>query len=860
MKTIYLKDYRPANYIATHIDLDFNLNPNDTIVKASTEYTINPDINEHILVLNGEDLILESVAIDDSVLGKDDYKLDDKTLTIENVPESFTLHITTRINPQENTKLEGLYISDGIFCTQCEAEGFRRITYFQDRPDVMCTWTTKLTADKKSYPILLSNGNEDGGDNYTDNQDGTHTAIWNDPFNKPCYLFALVAGDLVGVEQNFKTADDNNVKLKIYTDKGNETRLDYAMDSLVRSMKWDEDVWGRKYEHDVFHIVAVNSFNMGAMENTTLNIFNSRLILADKDVATDTDYANIEAVVGHEYFHNWTGNRITCRDWFQLSLKEGLTVFRDQEFSSDMRSRSVKRIEDVIRLRTHQFKEDASPLAHPVRPEEYVEINNFYTATVYEKGAEVIRMIHTLLGKNDFYRGANIYFNTYDGMATTCNNWVKCMEDASGKDLTQFKLWYKQSGTPTIKLTEKFVDNKYSLIAEQILPITPNQEDKMPMHIPLAIGVIDKDGNKLKPTFVYELKQNEEIIKLGTYDEKPIVSFNREFSAPINVIGLDDMAEKSAIFKYDIDEFNRWQAGQELFYHCVKQALNDNSVDTESVAFNGLIDGIQSVLNSDLENAYKALCITMPSLNDIHQHIGKDIDPELIYQINNELINLIASNCSEQTESAIFSMEKILNGEFKPDAESAGARSLFNACWAHKVNEAINIDELEDIYNTADNMTIKLSALKNILTIDNKNPKLNDFYEQYKNNTNVMDKFFMIQAINHKTTADDIRQLMIHEKFSIKNPNKVRSLIGAFAGNPVAFHNKDGSGYKLLADVVIELNDINPQIGARIVQVFSSWKNYSDTYSNLMKSELERIISLDNISDDIAEMATKMLK
>lgn len=846
MKEIYLKDYKPTNYQASNIELDFNLNPTATKVVAKTKYKINSSEND--LVLNGEDLKLESILIDNKKLDKSQYKLTNKTLIIPNAPDEFELTITTVVNPQENTKLEGLYISSDIFCTQCEAEGFRRITYFQDRPDVMCLWQVSITADKQKYPIMLSNGNEGIDDNYTDNGDGTHTAFWSDPFKKPCYLFALVAGDLVGIEKKFVTQKKKKVKLKIYTNHGNENRLDYAMDSLVRSMKWDEKVWGRTYEHDIFNIVAVDDFNMGAMENTTLNIFNSKLILADNEIATDLDYSRIESVVGHEYFHNWTGNRITCRDWFQLSLKEGLTVFRDQEFSSNERSKPVKRIEDVIELKSRQFKEDASPLAHPVRPEKYVEINNFYTATVYEKGAEVIRMLKTLLGNKNFYKGADIYFEKYDGTATTCDNWIKCMEQASKKDLTQFKLWYCQASTPHINITENYANNKYSITVKQKLA---NSKYK-PMHIPIALGLLDKNGNEIQETNVYELNQWEQTFDLGDYAQKPILSFNRSFSAPINISGLNNIDEKIILFKYDNDTFNRWQSGQELFYECIKNKNNE-------VALMGLTDGIKNILSSEEEHAYIAQCITIPSLDNIYQNIDKNINPHDIYNDYVKLNKLIYKLCKLEIDNTIEKIQKKIQQPFSPDAKSAGLRLLDNICQVHKSTIDFNEKEMQQRFNKANNMTTKLNALK-IMTDNNlDNTSLNNFYIQYKDNTTVMDKYFSVQALSLNIDVSHIKALITKEQFNIKNPNKVRSLIGAFSMNPISFHQINGEGYKLLADVVIKLNTINPQIGSRLVQAFSSYKKFEKQYSDLMEKELNRILSTDNLSDDICEVVSKML-
>ncbi len=844
-----LKDYTSPDFYPKSLYIKFSLTPSHTKVIAKTTYQ-QDGTGEKDLILDGEGIVLESIKINNLELPTNKFTKTDKSLTLHNMQGEFEVEITTSFDPSKNTKLEGLYISDNMFCTQCEAEGFRRITYFQDRPDIMTTYTVEMTANKKEYPILLSNGNRTS---YTET-DTQHTAIWHDPHKKPCYLFALVAGNLVGIEDSFTTMEGREVALKIYTNWGNEKRLDYAMDSLIRSMKWDEDKWGRAYDLDVFHIVAVNDFNMGAMENKSLNIFNSRCILADSDTATDADFTMIEAIVAHEYFHNWTGNRITCRDWFQLSLKEGLTVFRDQEFSADERSRGVQRIQDVRELRTRQFPEDASGLAHPVRPQEVTEINNFYTATIYNKGAEIIRMKHTLLGHETFYKGADIYFNEFDGKAVTIDEWVWAMEKASEKDLSQFKLWYEQIGTPHINITEHYVDGAYSITVKQTLSSKLNKNTTKPMVIPLSLGLITKDGEEVLPTTVYELNKVEQTFELGNFDSKPLLSFNRGFSAPITFDGIENINNTATLFKYDTDTFNRWQAGQNLFTHCIVSHMNGTP---DLQAMNALVKGIKNTIeNTDLDDAYTALCITMPLLSDIYTHLKTNVDTDKVYASYQEIKQHIASTLRLEFETII--KQEDLNAPFTPSAKDAGHRSLINTAYEYIVNDNMG-KMLQSRYDASTNMTTRIHTLGLLCKLGMGEKTLSTFKEKYRNNATVMNKYFSVQMTQFNCNEETINSILNDDTFSITNPNNARSVYSVLGANPIAFHKVDGSMYNALAQGVITLDSINPQTASRIVQVLGSWKMFETDRAEKMKSALQMILDQEKLSDDVREMALKAI-
>jgi len=847
-KTIYLKDYTPPAYLVDSIDLTFKIFDDKTIVSATTEFRRNHEGQEP-LVLNGEHLKVLSVKID----GNDTpYDFDDKFLTIKSVPESFSLTVETEINPAANTRLEGLYMSGGNWCTQCEAEGFRTITCFPDRPDVMTVFTVRVEADKKKCPVLLSNGNlvdEDDLDN------GRHFTVWHDPFPKPCYLFALVAGDLVHIKDTFKTQSGRNVDLRIYVRKGDETQCDWAMESLIKSMKWDEEVYGCEYQLDRFNIVAVSDFNMGAMENTSLNIFNTALVLAHPDTATDLDFERVESVIAHEYFHNWSGNRVTCRDWFQLSLKEGLTVFRDQEFSADLNSRDVQRIDDVALLRRMQFPEDAGPLAHPVRPDNYIEINNFYTVTVYEKGAEVIRMYRTLLGNAAYRKATDLYFDRYDGMAVTCDDFLKCMEDASGKDLSQFKLWYSQAGTPEITANGTYdkENRTYTLALSQRVPATPGQTDKKPMHIPVRVGLIGPNGEDIVEKLL-ELRLETETFTFENIPAQPVPSILRGFTAPVKLQTNLSNNDLQFLIVHDKDGFNRWEAGQILALRMFSSMLDHNDpvwktfLDSYSVL-------IEQASKSGIDKALLARNLSLPDIGIIGQQ-QKIVDPEAIHRVRQTALTSINDLYSVALRKIYAdNHDKV----FASDFESRARRALKNTI-LRILNDA---DLAKAQYDSATCMTDRVGSLSVLADHDgsSRDEAFTDFHKRFKDYMLVIDKWFALQAAGvSANTLERIKDLRNHPDFIIKNPNRARSLLAGFAmNNPVCFHAADGNGYNFLADAVIELNSINPQIAARILTPFKEWKRYTPDRQERMKTALEKIKATKDLSADVFEIVTKSL-
>ena len=857
-KTIYLKDYQPPLYLAHHIELEFKIFEDKTLVKATTHYKKNAK-GSAPLILNGEHLKLVSVDLDGD---EPEYEVDDKFLTISSPDkEEFTLTIITEIDPASNTRLEGLYKSGGNWCTQCEAEGFRTITYFYDRPDVMATFKVRLEADKKTCPVLLSNGNliEEGD---LSDDDTRHYALWHDPFPKPCYLFALVAGDLVFIEDSFQTKSRREVLLRIYVRDGDQTQCDWAMESLKASMKWDEDVYGREYELDRFNIVAVSDFNMGAMENTSLNIFNTALVLAHQDTATDTDFERVEGVIAHEYFHNWTGNRVTCRDWFQLSLKEGLTVFRDQQFSADMNSAEVQRISDVALLRRLQFAEDAGPMAHPIRPDNYMEINNFYTVTVYEKGAEVIRMQHTLLGADTYRKATDLYFERHDGQAVTCEDFVKCMQDASGIDLDQFFLWYKQAGTPEVDVSYEYDQNtqKYTLNFKQRVPETPGQSNKEPMHIPIKVGLLNDKGEDIAQALI-ELKDEKTSYVFDDISSKPIPSLLRGFSAPVKI--NSDLSEDDHRFLMvnDNDGFNRWESGRKYFLGVLQTMIDQGSEVPQSFidAYKSLLD---DALKPDSDKALFARKISIPDIPSIAQE-QKQIDTDLIHGARENMLNTIAEVCRDKL-LALYEENKS-SSEFKNDAKGRGKRVLQNTVY-HLLSNRLTEDDAamtKAHYDSAHNMTDRMAAFMVGCALEGSVHEeiIHDFYERYKDYPLVIDKWFAGQAMIHlPKTMQVVAKLREHEDFNIKNPNRVRSLYAAFAmNNPVRFHEKSGAGYKFLVDAIIELNEINPQIASRLVTPLREWRRYTDDRQELMSEQLNRILELNNLSTDVYEVVSKTL-
>ncbi|OUR75684.1 aminopeptidase N [Alphaproteobacteria bacterium 46_93_T64] len=857
--TILLKDYTAPAFTITDVHLTVELGEDVTTVTSVLQVKRQRDDATQVR-LHGEELDLVSLSISGKEINKQDYTLSSKELSFLAPAETFEIVIVTRIKPQENTALEGLYKSSGNFCTQCEAEGFRKITYFMDRPDVMAKYTTKIIGYGDMYPVMLSNGN------LTDSgklEDGRVFNTWEDPHPKPAYLFALVAGDLACVEDSFLTKSGRDVKLQIFVEHGNEDKCAHAMTSLKKSMTWDEEKYGREYDLDIFMIVAVSDFNMGAMENKGLNVFNSKYVLASSDTATDADFDGIESVIAHEYFHNWTGNRITCRDWFQLTLKEGLTVFRDQQFSADMNSAAVKRIEDVQRLRAAQFPEDAGPLSHPIQPQSYVEINNFYTATVYEKGAEVIRMAHTLLGEDDFRSGMDLYFGRHDGQAVTTEEFIAALEDGSNADLSQFREWYTQAGTPQISVTDQYdADSKqYTLTLEQTN--SKAGVDATALHIPLKLGLLGAEGQELLTgpdndgTVLFDFNHKSQSITFENIPEKPVPSLFRGFSAPVKVLKSPSDEKTAFLFKNDSDPFNRWEAGQRL---ATQSLLDIISGKGTTAAINTLPEDYMQafedlLLDSSLDPAYKADALTLPGESYIGQQM-EVVDVDAIHSSRKNVVKSIGLRFED-------SLRKIYAENH--DLDNNGNRALKNVALsfltANGGEEHIKLATTQ--YFEASNMTDRVAALARLVSTDHisREGALSDYYNRFENVPLVIDKWFMLQAMSSRDSAmEDVESLMDHSAFTMLNPNRVRSLVAAFAsGNPRHFHNKSGLGYKFLSARIIELNSINPQIAARLVGPLGQWRRYDEERQMLMKAELEAILQTPNLSNDVFEMANRSL-
>ncbi len=862
MKTTYLKDYKLYPYEIQHVNLDFDIHNDYTIIKSNISFKNNNNNNE-ALFLNGEHLELIELKLDGKILEKDKhFNLDDNGLTIPCPSEDkFTLEAITRIKPEENTRLEGLYKSGDTYCTQCEAEGFRNITYYPDRPDVMTTFTTRIEANKEHYPVLLSNGNRM---DFGDSQDGRHFAVWHDPFPKPCYLFALVAGNLVHIKDSFKTCSGREVDLFIYVRSGDESQCSHAMESLKKAMKWDEDTYGLEYDLDLFNIVAVNDFNMGAMENKSLNIFNTALVLAQQETATDNDFTRVEGVIGHEYFHNWSGNRVTCRDWFQLSLKEGLTVFRDQEFSSDLNSRSVQRIDDVSHLRCFQFSEDRGSLAHPIRPNNYIEINNFYTMTVYEKGAEVIRMIRTILGDKEYRKATDLYFKRHDGDAATCDDFLKCMEESSNTDLTQFKLWYEQAGTPEVIFAGAYNENNntYTIKLSQHIPDTPGQMNKKPMHIPITIGLLNDNGDDITEEILHLKKEKQSFI-IENIHSFPTPSVLRNFSAPIKLKTKLSAQELAFLMVHDNDGFNRWEAGQNYFLQLLHEMIDTDSNKVPA----SFLETYNALLDRALDKSSdKALMARSMSLPDIIR-IGQDrdvIDINAIHNARESILNAIVDNCGDKLIE-LYEQNRSSN-DFEITPKAMGQRALQNTTLFILSNKLTNTDaqRVLEQYENSSNMTDRMAAFHLGCAIDGNIHDIivNDFYERFKTYPLVIDKWFSAQAQIHlPKTIQIINKLREHPDFNIKNPNRVRSLYSAFAMmNPVCFHTADGSGYSFLMDAIIELNDINPQIAARLLTPLREWRRYTTNNQALMQEALQKIMTTPNLSPNVFEIVSKTLK
>jgi aminopeptidase N len=874
-RPVRLENYRPPDWLVETVELDVSLHPSATKVRATLRLKPNPQASGPApLVLDGDGLILVSLKLDGEVLPAESYAATPDLLTIAQPPAGpFRLDIETVIDPSANTQLMGLYRSKATYCTQCEAEGFRRITYFPDRPDVMAVYTTRIEAEKSETAVLLSNGNLiDSGD-----VAGTtrHFAAWHDPFPKPSYLFALVGGNLACVEDSFVTMSGRSVTLRIYVEPGKEDRCGWAMDSLKRAMRWDEETFGREYDLDIFMIVAVSDFNMGAMENKGLNVFNDKLVLASPQSATDADYASIEAVIAHEYFHNWTGNRITCRDWFQLCLKEGLTVFRDQEFTADQRSRPVKRIADVRALRAQQFVEDAGPLAHPVRPTAYSEINNFYTATVYEKGAEVVRMLKVLLGPAGFRRGMDLYFTRHDGQAATVDQFIQCFADANSLDLTQFMRWYAQAGTPEVRAcgTYDARAQSYRLEITQTVPPTPGQPMKEPIVIPLAIGLVGPDGRDMSLSLddgrpvvrgVLTLTRPTHSFEFTDLAQRPVLSLNRGFSAPIKVTSNISGGDLRFLAAHDSDPFNRWQAIQSL----ANALLIDNVAAIRAGRAprddEGLVAALSAVMaDPALDPAFVALALTMPTDADMAREIGRDVDPDAIFSARAKLRATIGTRLGPALRESYRRMQD--DGSYSPDAVSAGRRALKNVCLdllAAAGASAIAVAARQ--YHQAANMTDRMAALATLSlhAVPERQAALDDFYRRYSADPLIVDKWLALQAaIPEADTLERVRALTKHAAFSLTNPNRVRALVGAFAlTNQTQFNRADGAGYEFLAGTVLALDPINPQVAARLTTAYRSWRALEPIRRERAEVTLRRLAAESGLSRDLRDILDRSLQ
>ena len=905
-KTIYLKDYTPPAFLISNIDLDVDIRDDHALVRATLALARHPKAADARapLVLDGEEIELVSVTLDGRTLAPGDYVLGEDSLSIANVPERFTLETVSRICPQKNTALEGLYASTNGFFTQCEAEGFRRITWFIDRPDVMARYTNTIHAERDRYPVLLSNGNLLAAG---DEAGGRHWAKWNDPFPKPSYLFAMVAAKLVKLDDSFVTRSGHTARLAVYVEPGKLDQCGFAMRCLKSAMKWDEDVFGLELDLDGYMIVAVGDFNSGAMENKGLNIFNTRYVLARPDTATDIDYQNIDRVVAHEYFHNWTGDRVTCRDWFQLSLKEGLTVFRDQEYGADMYSRVVQRIQEVRGLRAAQFPEDAGPMAHPVRPAAYMEIRNFYTMTVYEKGAEVVRMQHTLLGSQAFRAGMDLYFERHDGQAVTTDDFVQAMQDASGIDLTVFRRWYEQAGTPVVEVEGKYdaAAGRYALTLNQSCPPTPGQETKLPFHIPFALGLVGPDGKDMplmlegdelvgqparglradltasgqrgglpasgqraeEITRVLSLKQPQENFVFVNVPAPPVPSLLRNFSAPVIVKYAYSEADLTHLMAHDANAFNRWEAGQRLALALIlrgieTQRTREANAAGASATPQAFVRSFARVLaDAPRDPAFGAEALALPSEIYVAEQLD-EVDPDAIHAVRNRLRLDLAQALRGELLATYHA--QAVPGPYSPDAQAAGKRSLRNLCLGY----LMELDDAEaralafGQFERADNMTdamAALAALANCACAE-RAQALDAFYAKWKNEPLVVDKWLAVQAGSRLPgTLVEVRKLLAHPAFDIRNPNKVYALIRSFCGNHVRFHAADGGGYQFLAEQVIAIDAFNPQVAARMARAFDRWRKFDAGRRQHARAALDRIRDSQGLSKDVAEIVTKTL-
>lgn len=882
-KAIYLKDYTVPDYLITKTELHVDIYDGYTLVTSNLSLQLNPAAKQtNLLKLHGTDLELVSLAIDGQELAADAYEFGEESLRIKNTPAQFLLTCVTKIFPENNTSLEGLYKSRTMYCTQCEAEGFRKITYYLDRPDVMSEFTTTVVADKK-FPVLLSNGNLVGQGDLDNNR---HFATWHDPFKKPAYLFALVAGDLVHIEDTFTTCSKRDVTLKIYVEPKDLDKCDHAMISLKNSMRWDEEVYGREYDLDIFMIVAVDDFNMGAMENKGLNIFNTSCVLAKPETTTDAGFQRVEGVVAHEYFHNWSGNRVTCRDWFQLSLKEGFTVYRDSEFSADMGSRTVKRVEDVSLLRTLQFAEDAGPMAHPIRPESYIEISNFYTMTIYEKGAEIVRMLANLLGKENFRKGTDLYFSRHDGQAVTTEDFVAALADASGKDLTQFKRWYSQAGTPRLQVTDEYNEDtqEYSLHIKQTCPPTPECQQKLPFHIPIAMGLLGSAGDlplclkDVEPDFetgdnthkVIELTQPEQTFVFTRVQEKPVPSLLRGFSAPVKLHYDYSREDLMLLMSRDSDGFNRWDASQQLALQVIGDviAAYQRGEDIASSCIDSrLIEAFRSVLQDEsLDQAMVAYMLSLPSEAYISE-LADVVDVEAIHYSRTTVRKAIARELRAEFERIYNTYHH--NQTYSATADAIAARSLKNVALSYLMllgDDSI-VRACEQQYLTANNMTDVMAALTQLVNAGAPLAQglaegaLADFYNRWQHESLVVNQWLTVQATSSlPNTLVRVKALEVHDAYDSKNPNKIRALISSFCNNnAINFHDAAGEGYKFLADKIIVLNKQNPQIASRLLTPLTKWKKYAPARQLLMKAQLERIMAEPDLSKDVFEVVSKSL-
>ncbi|UWR65568.1 aminopeptidase N [Phaeobacter inhibens] len=843
-ETFYLKDYKPFGFEVETVELTFKLAPNSTRVLSKIRFSPKDNAADPRFFLHGEVLKLISAKIDGAPVTPE---LIAGGLICDTPDTPFTWEAEVEIAPAANTALEGLYMSSGMYCTQCEAEGFRKITYYPDRPDVMSTFSVRIEGDET---VLLSNGNPTGS--------GEGWAEWHDPWPKPAYLFALVAGDLVNHPDHFTTRSDKDVELNIWVRPGDEGKCAFGMEALKKSMKWDEEVYGREYDLDIFNIVAVDDFNMGAMENKGLNIFNSSCVLASPETSTDANFERIEAIIAHEYFHNWTGNRITCRDWFQLCLKEGLTVFRDAQFTADMRSEPVKRIEDVIALRARQFPEDGGPLAHPPRPEQFQEINNFYTATVYEKGAEVIGMLKRLVGDDNYDKALDLYFDRHDGQACTIEDWLRVFEDATGRDLSQFKLWYSQAGTPRVQVAEDYADGSYTLTFEQSTPPTPGQPDKAPRVIPLAVGLLAANGDELRATEVLELTEAKQSFTFDGLASKPVPSILREFSAPVILERETTNAERAFLLAHDTDPFNRWEAGNAL------ATETRVTMVTEGAAPDGAyLDALEKLVRDDtLDPAFRALVLSPPSQSEIAQTLfdrGVTPDPQKIY----DAAETFAQTLAQQLETSLPRLyaATTVDGPYQPDAHGAGLRAL-NGRILSLLTRLDGGEQAARQYQAADNMTQQYAALAALMKAENGERQSQAFFDQWQNDRLVMDKWFALQVAcaAPDAAAKVATDLTRHALFDMKNPNRFRAVMGALAGNHAGFHHASGVGYQLLAENLIALDNLNPQTTARMCAAFQTWKRYDSARQALIRVELERILATEGLSRDTHEMVSRILQ